>query len=409
MEEAATVSSIRIRLVVAGIVCTLVGAFAAALYAVYFSSQPGQDWMVYYSAAQAYLDGNLPLIFDGDRLTAYMNAYFADWLQRPLTFHPWLYPPPYLLILIPFGLMSFAASYPLFQLVTFGCLATTLWAIAQRGLHRWLLLFSLVLSPAATFTMGLGQNSFLTTALLVGGFGLIGRSPVVAGVLLGILTFKPQLWLLVPIALIAAREWRVLAITIVAAGLFALASLAVFGIEPWRVWIEWVVHPPAEAFANYQKWNHLNDESIYTNLFLLGVPAKPSQLGQAVAGCLAVGCVWLAYRRTARSDLQLVVLLAATALAAPHVANYDMVMVAVAATLLFVAGLTGEAGRGAFVIPLLAWVIQLFNPPGAFALGFVTPLLTCGLIACAMVPLVQLPGRATPAQSPRAFARPEPS
>lgn len=374
----------RFCLLFASVACALCGLFAAALYAVYFSGQPGQDWMVYYTAARAALDGNLALLLDGDRLTAYMNAYFADWLRRPLTFHPWLYPPHYLFFLAPFGLLPFAASYALFELLTFGGLVAALWSIAERGWQRWLQFFSLLLAPTASFTLGLGQNAFLSTAFLAGGFGLIGRSPNLAGVLLGLLTFKPQLWLMVPVALVAAREWRVLSVTMATAAIVALASVAAFGVEPWRVWIEWVVNPPAEAYRNYQTWNHLADESVYTNLFLAHASAAFAQLGQMVAGLLAIGCVWWSYRRERCGELQLVVLLAATTLAAPHVANYDMVMLTVAATVLFARGLGQDAGWIQLAVPPLVWIMQLFNPPGAFAIGVVTPLLTCALIACAM-------------------------
>lgn len=375
----------RLCLVLAGVVCAMCGLFAAALYAVYFSRQPGQDWMVYYTAGRAALDGNLTLLFDGDRLTTYMNVTFADWLKRPLTFHPWLYPPHTLFFLTPFGLLSFTASYVLFELVTFGGLVAALWTIAERGWQRWLQFFSLLLAPTASFTLGLGQNAFLSTAFLVGGFGLIGRSPYLAGMLLGLLTFKPQLWLMVPVALVAAREWRVLGVTVASAAVATLASAAVFGIEPWRVWIEWVVNPPAEAYQNYQTWNHLADESVYTNLFMAHAPAALAKFGQIAAGLLAIGCVWWSYRRERCGQLQLVVVLAATTLAAPHVANYDMVMLTVAATVLFANSLAQNAGWIELMLPPLVWIMQLFNPPGAFAIGVVTPLLTCALIACAMV------------------------
>lgn len=398
----------RLCLVFASVVCAMCGLFAAVLYAVYFSRQPGQDWMVYYTAARTALDGDLTLLFDGDRLTAYMNDYFVDWLKRPLTFHPWLYPPHKLFFLAPFGLLSFTVSYVLFELVTFGGLIAALWTIAERGWQRWLQFFSLLLAPTASFTLGLGQNAFLSTAFLVGGFGLIGRSPVLAGVLLGLLTFKPQLWLMVPVALIAAGEWRVLGVTLASAGIVTLASVAVFGFEPWRVWIEWVVNPPAAAYQNYQTWNHLADESVYTNLFLAHAPAVIAKYGQIAAGLLATACVWWSYRCESNGQLQLVVLLAATTLAAPHVANYDMVMLTVAATVLFANSLAQNAGWIELTVPPLVWIMQLFNPPGAFAIGVVTPLLTCALIACAMVrigsPLSRSEGAGQCAASPNLVA-----
>jgi hypothetical protein len=63
---------------------------------------PGGDWTVFYGAVRALFSGNLELIFDGDRFTAYLNSTFSWWLPRPMPFRPWVYPPSYLLVLRPF-------------------------------------------------------------------------------------------------------------------------------------------------------------------------------------------------------------------------------------------------------------------------------------------------------------------
>jgi hypothetical protein len=126
-------ASSRSRLILVGCVCGSYGLFVAVIYAINFSKEPGQDWMVYYTAARAYLEGNLPLLFDGERMTAQMNVDFLDWLPRPLSFHPWLYPPTFLLLLIPFGLFSFAASYAAFLLITLAFLLVMIWCCVERG------------------------------------------------------------------------------------------------------------------------------------------------------------------------------------------------------------------------------------------------------------------------------------
>src|SRR5580658_5163872 len=96
--------------IVATVVCGLFGLYG---WAVFFSSfgydgsigprynAPGSDWMVFHAAARAYLEGHLPLIFNGDWLTARLNASYSAWLSSPLPFHPWLYPPTYLLLVLP--------------------------------------------------------------------------------------------------------------------------------------------------------------------------------------------------------------------------------------------------------------------------------------------------------------------
>jgi len=94
--------SLRKILVLAG-VCGAFGLAAWAFYLSAFHGDPGQDWMVFYTAARAYFDGNLPLIFDGETLTAALNERFAGWLAFTLNLHPWVYPPTFLLLFLPLG------------------------------------------------------------------------------------------------------------------------------------------------------------------------------------------------------------------------------------------------------------------------------------------------------------------
>src|SRR4029077_284984 len=98
----------------------------------------------------------------------------------------------------------------------------------------WLHLGSLILAPAVAFNIGSGQNAFLTSALLIGGFILLPSRPGAGGVLLGVLTYKPQLWLLAPVALVAAREWRALAATVLTPPPPGGGRAPGVGVPPWR-------------------------------------------------------------------------------------------------------------------------------------------------------------------------------
>src|SRR5260221_13040837 len=91
-------------LVIAALLCGIVGIVAWVFYVWVFWGDFGQDWMVFYTAAQAWFDGDLPLIFDGTQLTAAINHRFAGWLAFPLHLHPWVYPPTFLILFSPFGL-----------------------------------------------------------------------------------------------------------------------------------------------------------------------------------------------------------------------------------------------------------------------------------------------------------------
>ena len=77
--------------------------------------------------------------------------------------------------------------------------------------------------PAVFVNVGHGQNGFLTAALLGGALHWLDRRPWLAGVLIGLLAYKPQFGVLIPIALLAGGRWR----TIGAAAATVAALVAV--------------------------------------------------------------------------------------------------------------------------------------------------------------------------------------
>ena len=383
----------RQQLALVTLVCTAAGLYGWAIFVTTFHHDgligpryngPGTDWMVFYAAARAFFDGNLALIFDGHRFTAHQNQMFAAWLSGQLPFHPWLYPPHFLLLALPFALVPFGWSYALFMAITGAALVATIWLHAPPDYRRWVQAGSLLLCPAASVTVIAGQNAFLTAALLVGGFGLLRRRPVLAGALLGVATFKPTLWLMVPVALIAARQWRALAAAAVMAGVLALASLAVFGVEMWRQWLEMALSPPADFYSNWLESGRSWGLSVYACAWVLGASHGLATLVQAVATLAAAASVYAAFRSALAPDRQLAVLLAAAILAGPHVSSYDTLLLAIAGCLLFCRALAEGAPLYEITVMLAVWLLPLFNPPRAIPLGLLTPIMIASFIAIAM-------------------------
>ena len=163
------------------------------------------------------------------------------------------------------------------------------WRYIPRDLPpRASMLFSLLLSPAAAVNVLLDQNAFLTGALLIGGMGLPPRFPLVAGVLLGLPSYKPQLCPMVPVVLLSGRHWR----TAMAAGgtavLLALVSAAVFGAGPWLTWIESIAGG-GPLFRDWVVEARLNGMSVYACAVFLGGSPIVANIAQAAAALLAAG------------------------------------------------------------------------------------------------------------------------
>ena len=71
--------------------------------------------------------------------------------------------------------------------------------------------FGWMLALAAPMVLNnalVGQNGFLTAALIGGTLYLMPVRPILAGICLGLLSYKPQYGLLFPLVLIAAAQWR---------------------------------------------------------------------------------------------------------------------------------------------------------------------------------------------------------
>ncbi len=190
-----------------------------------------------------------------------------------------------------------------------------------------------------------GQNGFLSGALLIGGLRLIGTRPWLGGLLLGLLTYKPQFGLLVPVALLAAGAWRGIGATVCVTLLLVALTTVMFG---GSIWLDWLASLPG-----YSAWFAAKTEllplkpTVLANLALLGVPEAAAELLQLLVGGAMAALVWFAFRRGVSSPA-IGVLAAAAVLANPHAFWYDLPPLTAAVLFLGMARL--RAGR-----PLRWW------------------------------------------------------
>jgi hypothetical protein len=340
---------------------------------------PGADWVIFLAAARAFFTGDLAHIYDQVWITQAVNGGFAHWLSVPEPFPLFPYPPVFLLLVLPFAALPVGWSLAVSQLLSFGALALAVRRLAPDRSAYVFLVGALMLCPAASNNVLAGQNAFLALALIAGGVLWRRDRPLRAGALLGLLIFKPQYFLLLPVALLAARDWRALTGMALSALLFMAASVALFGPGLWWDWINVYLHPQHTMAVNATDWGHMWDESVSTCLALLGAPGWLAKTGQGLAMLAAAAAVWRAFRRDQPAEVQLGILLAAALLASPHVSPYDLVFAALGGLIL--AARLGEGARAlALILPLMAWLAPLYNPPRINPVGFLTPLMLLGLI-----------------------------
>ncbi len=233
--------------------------------------------------------------------------------------NPFPYPPSFLLILWPLGFLPYTAAY-------LSWIGATLWLYVWASIERpgrALSISIALLAPTTTIMLVAGQSGFLAGALAIGGFRLIKTRPLLAGVLLGLLSYKPQLALLVPIALVAAGSWRSIAAACVTVAALVILTGAAFG---WSIWATWLAALPAYSrqFDTGAVAYHLMP-TLTANLQMLGLTLARARLAQAVAALCVAVIIWRAFRRgvSARAANAL---LSGTFLATPHAFVYDLPM-----------------------------------------------------------------------------------
>lgn len=284
-------------------------------------------------------------------IASYQNALTAL-LGSGYPGQSWSYPPSTMLIAAPFGQMPYLAALALWTLIGF----TSFAGVLGRAGFDTESLVALLASPAAVFCAISGQSALVTAAMLIVILAQLDRRPILAGVLIGCLTLKPQLGILFPVMLIATGRWRVFAAAATTALAIAGVTAAMFGTQVWIDFIErglptqWIVLQAADHVAApfYP--------SLYVNLRGLGLAAPLALVIQAMAGLAAAILVWRVFRAHRNADPRMLaaLFLAASATAMPALTASDTLALTVAAVALLRGGLLDHMGR--LMVQLLFWL-----------------------------------------------------
>jgi alpha-1,2-mannosyltransferase len=343
----------RVDLGVAAAVCAAVGVYD--VLHVYFTVAGGPvigprmavlfpDFLVFHAAVRAWIEGKLALIYDVDA--------FSSFQGDGLHFRPFLYPPNWLLLLLPLGAFAVGTAYLVFMAVTAAV------ATALEGRRDWPGWLAVLFSPAAAWVVLGGQNTFLSLGLFYGGLHLLERSPVAAGILLGLLAYKPQIWILVPLALVAARQWKALAVMLGTVAVLSLASLGLFGAAFWQAFFAGA-REAASAAATERMFAqmHIQMTTLLAAARMAGLSSGVAGVLQLAGAALAIAAVWFAFRRFGPGAPRTAVLAAATFLVSPYTLNYDLLLLMPAVVALYRLGATEGFFPAERILHLLLWLL----------------------------------------------------
>ncbi len=309
----------------------------------------GYDFITFWSASHLALSGDPAAAYDLPSIVREERAV----MPGIRSVNPWLYPPTFYLLILPLSLLPYFLSYFAFLGATFAAyIGVVRKIIAVPGSLALLLAF-----PGGFINFVQGQNGFLTAALIGGALLLLTSRPVWAGVLIGLLTIKPHLGLLLPIALICGRHWRVLCYATLTSLLLLAVSVAVLGTDTLSAFL-----------AGMQRFSDLavgdpdlmiKIPSFFSLAHLLGAPAWIAYAvhGTVAAGvAVAVGWIWL---RCPDQGLRSAALVTGSLLASPYLLDYDLVWLALPITWMAVHGLRYGWLRGEREMLVAAWLLPM--------------------------------------------------
>jgi alpha-1,2-mannosyltransferase len=313
----------------------------------------GTDFSNVYAAGTLTWQGRPEEAYDPARQHQAEQAVFGG---RDVPFFGWHYPPFFFAIAFVVAALPYALGLTLWLLASCAAYLAAICAILRRP--ETLLIATAF--PAVFVNIGHGQNGFLTAALLGGALQLLDRRPWIAGLLVGLLAYKPQFGVLIPLALLAGSRWS----TIGAAGATVIALAAIsflaLGGGVWHAFIESLNFTQTVVLEQGGTgWEKI--QSAFSAARNWGADVRTAYAIQFALAMTLAGSLALLWRSDAAYELKASALASASLLATPYVLDYDLVTLAVA--IAFFARHGFARGFRDYEISVLgaAWIVPLLS------------------------------------------------
>jgi hypothetical protein len=322
----------------------------------------GGDFLAFYMAGDFALRG--------DALTAYDFEAFDEALQaRAPSEHlgmMWQYPPTVFFLVAPFALLPYKLSFILWCAIGAGVLAL---ALSHLGVKRRDLRL-LILSPLCLGVIDNGQISMLTAALLF----IAAYNPkekwLIAGIAAGLLTIKPQLGILLPVAFVVIGAWRTILTAAATAAILHLPSIVVYGVESWRSFLLAVARLNSDVTGAGLNTPPNGMTTLFGQLRMVGASsdvAIPLQYAFTAAVALLVAYCW---RKSADPLAKAALLCAGAILATPYAYGYEMTALLLPALFIAREAVSYRTPQGLYLIG--CWIVLATGAllPSLFGLQF---------------------------------------
>ncbi|MGB7099347.1 MAG: glycosyltransferase family 87 protein [Xanthobacteraceae bacterium] len=356
----------RIRLIAAAILIASVAGFLYLVVTVHGlvdqQGRPlGTDFSDVYAAGTYVLEGDPEAPFDPPRQHAREQQIFGE----ATPFYGWHYPPFFLFAAAALALMPYGIALGIWQAVTLGLYLLTIRAIVRSpsqdngalGMRADWLLLALAF-PAVLINIGHGQNGFLTATLVGAALMQLNRRPLLAGILFGLLAYKPQFGLLIPVVLAASGRWRSFAAAAGTVVLLALVTTFAFGPHVWRAFLDSTRFTRIVALEQGDTgWYKIQSSFAWARMWGASVTVAYA-LQAALVVALGAALIWL-WRSGAPYPLKAAALCLAAILATPYTLDYDMMVLAPAIAFVAVDGFARGFGPWEKTALAALWLVPL--------------------------------------------------
>ncbi|RWQ61406.1 glycosyltransferase family 87 protein [Mesorhizobium sp.] len=372
--------------------CVLVIAVLIGDWLFDANGQPiATDFLAFWGAGKFVLQGHAA---DAYNLEIHKSISSAESGAVFNGYYSWQYPPTFLLVTAALALVSYPAA-----LVSWMAFGITFYAFAIRLIGETrLAVLAAMAWPPVLWNTAVGQNGFVTAALLGAAIASIEKRPALAGLFFGLLTYKPQFGLIIPVALIAGGYWRVIGWATISATAMAVLSIAVFGTQIWSDFFDTAAKINGmilvDGRADFSKL-----QSLYGFVRALGGSLTAAWVAQGfLIAALSAGIIWIWLQKGA-FHVKAAALATATILGSPYAFIYDFVALAVPLVFL---GKTGFSAKESAVV-IAAGILVGCGPSQYAPTAFFSALLVLSLVIGRALQVYAVPIR--PAVSRAGMAR----
>ena len=331
------------------------------------------DFTNVYAAGRMALEGHAAQAYDWEIHKRAQEAVLGHGFSG---YFGWHYPPPYLFVAAVLAKLPYGVAFVTWVVASAVPYALIVLRLAGHP-AGWLIAAG---CPLALHNVMIGQNGFLTATLIGAAVLMMPKRPWLAGVCVGLLIYKPQYGLMFPVALLAGRQWRVIAGAALTAAALVIASWAAFGTETWVAFFDWLPRV-SQALLVLGEAQFGKMQSVLTLVRYLGggdALARTLQGAAVLGAAMALGAIWWS---RAAYDIKAAALATAALIATPYLFPYDMVVLALPVALILKHG--ARTGFLPHELPALALaVILLVAFPFLVApVGFGATLLVAAVVA----------------------------